>query len=216
MPSTASRPAAVALLADLAAALRRRRLRGYVFGAQAAVAYGRPRMTADVDVTIDLAQTSTLTLVDDLSRAGFDLWFDPWGSGSPFGALRPKPRIDLGEAFLREARLLPLVHRATCMPIDVVIAASSLHVEFLARRRLIDLGGLRVPMISPEDLIVTKVLAGRPKDLEDVRGVLLEQHDLDRIRELLGELEAALGEDRLLRRLERLLRKARTTVVRRQ
>ncbi|XYI04185.1 nucleotidyl transferase AbiEii/AbiGii toxin family protein [Sorangium sp. So ce1128] len=175
--------------------MRRRRLRWYVFGAQAAVAYGRPRMTADVDVTIDLAQTSTLTLVDDLSRAGFDL------------------RIDLGEAFLREARLLPLVHRATCMPIDVVIAASSLHVEFLARRRLIDLGGVRVPMISPEDLIVTKVLAGRPKDLEDVRGVLLEQHDLDldRIRELLGELEAALGEDRLLRRLERLLRKASAT-----
>ncbi|KYF89799.1 hypothetical protein BE20_19620 [Sorangium cellulosum] len=198
-PSTASRPAAVALLADLAAALRRRRLRWYVFGAQAAVAYGRPRMTADVDVTVDLAQTSSLALVDDLSRAGFDL------------------RIQLGEDFLREARLLPLVHRPTSMPIDVVIAASSLHIEFLARRRLIDLGGVRVPMISPEDLVVTKVLAGRPKDLEDVRGVLLEQHDLDldRIRDLLGELEAALGEDRLIRRLERLLRKARTTVARR-
>ncbi|WP_437582036.1 nucleotidyltransferase [Sorangium sp. So ce887] len=188
------------MLADLAAALRRRRLRWYVFGAQAAVAYGRPRMTADVDVTIDLAQTSALTLVDDLSRAGFDL------------------RIHLGEDFLREARLLPLVHRSTSMPIDVVIAASSLHVEFLARRRLIDLGGVRVPMISPEDLVVTKVLAGRPKDLEDVRGVLLEQDDLDldRIRELLGELEAALGEDRLLRRLERLIRKARATAARRQ
>ncbi|XXT17189.1 hypothetical protein WME94_43880 [Sorangium sp. So ce429] len=85
-------------------------------------------MTADVDVTVDLAQTSTLTLVDDLSRASFDL------------------RIDLGEDFLREARLLPLVHRPTCMPIDLVIAASSLHVEFLAHRRLIDLGGMRVPM----------------------------------------------------------------------
>ncbi|WP_437651447.1 nucleotidyltransferase [Sorangium sp. So ce362] len=180
--------------------MRRRRLRWYVFGAQAAVAYGRPRMTADVDVTIDLAQTSALTLVDDLSRAGFDL------------------RIHLGEDFLREARLLPLVHRSTSMPIDVVIAASSLHIEFLARRRLIDLGGVRVPMISPEDLVVTKVLAGRPKDLEDVRGVLLEQHDLDldRIRELLGEIEAALGEDRLLRRLERLIRTARATAVRRQ
>ncbi|WP_438012036.1 DUF6036 family nucleotidyltransferase [Sorangium sp. So ce321] len=198
--------------------MRRRRLRWYVFGAQAAVAYGRPRMTADVDVTVDLAQTSTLTLVDDLSRAGFDRWSDPWGSGSPFGALRPKPRMYLGDDFLREARLLPLVHRPTGMPIDVVIAASSLHTEFLDRRRLIALGGVRVPMISPEDLVVTKVLAGRPKDLEDVSGVLLEQTDLDleRIRGLLGELEAALGEDRLLRRLERLIRKARTTVVRRQ
>ncbi|WP_438005132.1 DUF6036 family nucleotidyltransferase [Sorangium sp. So ce321] len=65
------------------------------------------------------------------------------------------------------------------MPIDVVIAASSLHIEFLERRRLVALGGVRVPMTSPEDLVVTKVLTGRPKDLEDVRGVLLEQHDLD-------------------------------------
>ncbi|WP_437904700.1 DUF6036 family nucleotidyltransferase [Sorangium sp. So ce327] len=103
------------------------------------------------------------------------------------------------------------------MPIDAVIAASSLHVEFLARRRLIDLGGVRVPMISPQDLVLTKALAGRPKDIENVRGVLPEQHDLniDRIRELLGELEAAVGDDRLLRRLERLIRKTCTTLVRR-
>ncbi|WP_437904696.1 hypothetical protein WME95_40865 [Sorangium sp. So ce327] len=43
--------------------------------------------------------------------------------------------------------------------------------------------------------------------------MLLEQHDvdLDRIFDFLGELEAALGEDRLLRRLERQIRKACAT-----
>lgn len=154
-------------------------------------------MTADVDVTVDLAQTDTLTLVDDLSRSGFAL------------------RFPLGEDFLREARLLPLVHLPTAMPIDLVIASSPLHREFLERSRPVDIGGVRVPMISPEDLVVTKVLAGRPKDLEDLRGVLLEQPglDLDRVRELLGELEAALGEDKLLRRLERAIRKARSAAA---
>jgi len=172
--------------------MRKRRLRWYVFGAQAAVAYGRPRMTADVDVTVDPGETSTLALVDALARAGFDL------------------RIDLGEDFLREARLLPLVHRPTAMPIDVVLAGPGLHGEFLARRRLVDIGSVRVPMISPEDLVVTKVLAGRPKDLEDLRGVLLEQEELDlaHVRALLGEMEEALGDDRLLRRLERIIRAA--------
>jgi predicted nucleotidyltransferase len=196
--SIASRPAAVALLADFAAAMRRRRLDWYVFGAQAAVAYGRPRMTADVDVTVAIEQLGTLTLVDELSRAGFDL------------------RVALGEDFLRDARLLPLVHRSTAMPVDVVLAGSSLHLEFLARRRLVDVGGVRVPMISPEDLIVTKVLAGRPKDMEDVRGVLLEQPrlDLERVRELLGELEVALGDDQLIRRFERLIRRPRVTRAR--
>jgi hypothetical protein len=172
--------------------MRKRRLRWYVFGAQAAVAYGRPRMTADVDVTVDPGPTDTLALVEALSRAGFVL------------------RADLGEGFLREARLLPLVHCRTAMPVDVVLAGPGLHGEFLARRRLVDVGGVRIPMISPEDLVVTKVLAGRPKDLEDLRGVLLEQEDLDldRARAVLGELEKALDDGRLLRRLDRIVRRA--------
>jgi hypothetical protein len=55
---------------------------------------------------------------------------------------------------------------------------------------------LTVPIISAEDLVVTKVLAGRPKDLEDIRGILLAQSDgLDTgaVRRLLGQLESALG-----------------------
>jgi predicted nucleotidyltransferase len=150
-------------------------------------------MTGDVDVTVEAGEGGALGLVDHLARAGFDL------------------RIDLDESFLREARLLPLVHRSTGMPVDVVIAVSELHGELLDRRRLVDVGGVRVPLISPEDLVVTKILAGRPKDIEDVRGVLLEQEGLDvaRIRELLGELEAALEDTRLLRRFERVFGKAR-------
>jgi hypothetical protein len=37
--------------------------------------------------------------------------------------------------------------------------------------RATDLGGTSVPLIDPEDLIIAKVLAGRPKDVEDARGV---------------------------------------------
>jgi hypothetical protein len=71
--------------------------------------------------------------------------------------------------------------------IRVGAALRSVHV---ARLR-----GVRVPVISPEDLVVTKILAGRPKDLEDVRGVLRQTgagFDLERVRSLLALLEAAL------------------------
>jgi hypothetical protein len=40
-------------LGALAAVLDRAGVRWYVFGAQAVVAYGRPRLTADLDVTVD-------------------------------------------------------------------------------------------------------------------------------------------------------------------
>ncbi len=150
-------------------------------------------MTADVDVTIELRDIDVLGLVRALRRAGFRL------------------RMDFDDDFLRASRLLVMVHTATSMPLDVLLSSTRLHAEFLSRARLIDVGGVQVPMMSPEDLIVTKILAGRRKDLEDVRGVLREQTALDmgRIRDLLGQLEAALDEPRLLRRFERLARAAR-------
>lgn len=69
-----------------------------------------------------------------------------------------------------------------------------------------------MPVISAEDLIVTKILAGRPKDLDDVRGILLErlpQLDLSTLRSTLGLLEAALSQSDLLPQLEAELARAR-------
>ena len=62
-------------------------------------------------------------------------------------------------------------------------------------------------MITPEDLVVTKILAGRPKDVEDVRGILRVRGDAidpGRVRRLLGLLEAALGQGDLVPAFEEL------------
>ena len=59
---------------------------------------------------------------------------------------------------------------------------------------------MRVPVISPEDLVVTKILAGRPKDLEDVRGILRQAgatFESKMVRALLASLEAALDRSNL-------------------
>ncbi len=47
-----------ALLADLASGLSSLKLRWYVFGAQAAVVHGSGRLTADVDVTVDIGDSA--------------------------------------------------------------------------------------------------------------------------------------------------------------
>jgi Nucleotidyltransferase of unknown function (DUF6036) len=78
--------------------------------------------------------------------------------------------------------------------------------DFLERAISIDLQGTPIPVISPEDLIVTKILAGRPKDLEDVRSVTHERRaslDADRIRSVLGLLEQALTQSDLLPQFEK-------------
>jgi hypothetical protein len=182
-PFVPSPPAApVDLIAALAEALRSVGARWYLFGAQAALIWGRPRLTADVDVTVRLEPEDPDALVRAFAQRGFRL------------------RVDTGDDFVRRTRVLPFVFVPNGLPVDVVLAGPGLEELFLSRAVQVRIGGTAVPVISPEDLIVTKVLAGRPKDLEDVRGILIErlgQLDLAAIRSTLASVEAALGQSDL-------------------
>ena len=174
-------PAALELLTDLSKVLSHWG-RWCVFGAQAVIAYGVPRLSADVDVTVDLVPHEPERFVREMEEAGFDL------------------RVEDPD-FVRRTRVMPFVHVATAMPLDVVLAGSGLEDEFLDRARATDLGGISVPLIDPEDLMIAKVLAGRPKDIDDARGVWRlhgQALDAGRIRRILRLLEEALSQSDLL------------------
>ena len=47
----------------------------------------------------------------------------------------------------------------------------------LGRAGTMDLAGTPVPFAAAEDLIIHKLFAARPRDLEDVRGVVLRKGD---------------------------------------
>jgi hypothetical protein len=122
-----------------------------------------------------------------MQKAGFDL------------------RVDNVEEFVRRTRVVPFVHRATQIPVDVVLAGSGIEDGFLERARPVDVGGVTVPVISPEDLLITKTLAGRPKDVEDVRGILRErlvELDIPRVRRILRQLDESLSRSDLERLFE--------------
>ncbi len=181
-----TRSSAVELLAALARALGRRRW--YLFGAQAVNVYGRPRMTADVDVTVEIERARLPAFVAQLEREGFQL------------------RVANAREFVKATSVLPFVHSSTGMPLDLVVAGSALERMFLDRAQPIDIGGVVVPVISPGDLVVAKILAGRPKDLDDAAGVLRERGrsiDVKAVRALLCEIEEALAQSDLIPALER-------------
>lgn len=182
-------PAAVAVLADLSKVLEPWGP-WYVFGAQAVSAYGLPRLSADVDVTLSLQPDDPGRFASAMAVGGFTL------------------RVDDPE-FVRTTRVMPFVHTSTGMPLDVVLAGSGLETEFLRRARVIDLGGTAVPVIDPADLIIAKVLAGRPKDLDDARGVwraLAPELDAKRIVSILTMLEEALAQSDLVVAFEAIRR----------
>ena len=159
----------------------------YVFGAQAVQVWGLPRLSADVDVTIRLRSKELAPFLAAMKAAGFSC------------------RVPDPEAFARETRVLPFVHEASRIPLDAILAGLGPEEEFLARAQTVAIEGIRVPVISPEDLVVTKILAGRPKDLGDVRGILRQaspQFDFSRVRSLLDALEDALSRSDLVRLYE--------------
>jgi hypothetical protein len=171
------------LLADLAAAFAPAGVGWYLFGAQAAIVYGAARLTADVDVTVRLPDAmSSQNLAQHLVDRGFRLRVsDP--------------------AFIERTRVMPFVHHATALPLDVVLAGPGIEDQFLSRVHVRSIEGVQVHVASPEDVIVMKILAGRPKDLDDVRAVVVAlggQLDREYIEKTLTVLEEALSQSDLL------------------
>ena len=162
----------------------------YVFGAQAAILHGSARLSADVDVTVDLRGESRPTpLVGPLAAAGFT-------------------RRELDDAAVEATRVLPVTHRVTSIPVDIVLAGPGLEALFLERARPMDVGGVRVPVACAEDVVAMKLLAGRPKDFEDVEAIVAAHGarlDLDLVRATIALLEGALDRNDLSRALDRAL-----------
>lgn len=175
--------AAGRLLRALAPVLRRYGDSWYLFGAQAATIWGRPRLTGDVDVTAFLEPDAPEAFVADMRTAGFTL------------------RVPDAEEFVARTRVLPFLHGETRLALDVVLGGPGPEEEFARGAKVVDIDGTPVPVLAPEELVVTKILAGRPKDLEDVRGILKAQgrsFDAARARRLLRMLETALDQSDLM------------------
>jgi hypothetical protein len=170
-------------LRDLAGVLDALGLRWFLFGAQAAILYGSTRVTEDIDVTVELGGLPTRKLAKALSRSGFAL------------------RFAATEAFVDRTRVLPAIHASTDVPVDIVFAGPGLEELVIARIVRHEREGLSIPVVSPEDLVVLKILAGRPRDLEDARSVVQSRKaSLDdvQIEETLALLEEALSQSDLL------------------
>ena len=182
------------LLADLSRGFAAGGIRWYLFGAQAAIVYGVARLTADVDVTAQApADLTTTAWLPAIEAHGFERRF-------------------ADAQFIAQTRVVPLVHAATGLPVDIVLAGPGLEEEFLDRAVMHNIDGVAVPVIQVCDLIVLKILAGRAKDIEDVTALLRIQAgsiDEQRIRSVLTRLERALGQSDLLPSFDAVQQRAR-------
>jgi predicted nucleotidyltransferase len=138
--------------------------RGVIVGGIAASLLGSPRYTADLDAVFLLTLNDLPRLMDDATKLGIE------------------SRIDDPIGFARKNRILLLRHALSGTDIDLSLGILPFEVEMVERSREIDVGPLRLRLPTPEDLIIMKAIAHRPKDLGDIQAVAANYPDLDKER----------------------------------
>jgi predicted nucleotidyltransferase len=149
------------LIARIAASLNVRKIPYMIIGGQAVLLYGEPRLTRDIDVTVGAG----VSWLPDLLRSVEDI------------DLICLP--DDVDSFVRRTMVLPTQHEETGIRVDFIFSYTSYEIEAIARAHKVSISGQEVAFASVEDLIIHKIFAGRPRDLEDVRSVLLRNPDVD-------------------------------------
>ncbi|MEO6080491.1 MAG: nucleotidyl transferase AbiEii/AbiGii toxin family protein [Steroidobacteraceae bacterium] len=117
-------------------------------GAYAVAAYGFPRATKDIDILVRPTRDNASSLMRALSRFG-----------APLGGVS-------ADDFSTEGVVFQIGNSPR--RIDILTRISG--VEFqqaYERRRIVELEGIEVPVISLKDLIVNKRATGRTQDLAD-------------------------------------------------
>ena len=147
-----------------------------IIGGQAVLLYGSPRLTVDIDVTLGIG-AEKLPLVVDLLRE-IDLTIIP---------------ENLTE-FVGETSVLPAKDELTGIRVDFIFSFTPYEQRAIKRANDITFGDVKVKFASVEDIIIHKIFASRPRDIEDVRSILLKNRDIDieYIKEWLKEFSASM------------------------
>lgn len=124
-----------------------------IIGGIAAGALGEPRLTGDIDIDILLDKSRIKEFLDRAREAGFKV---DKKKCLRTGEERGVFQISYGE-----------------FHIDFIIASIELEKEAFKRKKAIKLYGLKAFFPTPEDLILLKIISGRPQDLLDVEKVAI-------------------------------------------
>lgn len=150
------------VLREVTHLLESRRIPYAVMGGIALQAWGRERTTKDIDVSISLSEAKAEDFLRDLKSLGF----------------RVRRRAEaIGQFKLVETEYTP-PRLGIPIGLDLFISEVEYQRQVLNRARSVDVLGKTIKLISPEDLILNKVLSSRPLDLGDVRSILTEQKGL--------------------------------------
>jgi hypothetical protein len=167
------------LLKRIAVELQTRSIPYMVIGGHAVLLYGEPRLTKDIDITLGVGIDRVADVVAVVER------------------LSLKVLVDDAWAFVRETMVLPVADEEVGIRVDFIFSFSPYERQAIGRGNMVRVGDTGVCFASLEDLVIHKIVAGRPRDIEDVRTMLLKNPDYDRayVEKWLKEFDASMDRE---------------------
>jgi hypothetical protein len=181
------------LLGRLARTLDEHGLPFMVIGGQAVLLHGEPRLTQDIDLTLGVGPAH----LDEVLSA--------------CGALELRILPENVREFVRSTFVLPTMDQETDIRVDLIFSTTPYEASAIRRAVRVEVGGGPVPFASAEDLIIHKLFAGRPRDIEDAVGVIRRrgaEMDWDYTERRVGEFAAVPGRGGLIETLAELKKEA--------
>lgn len=150
-----------------------------IIGGQAVLLYGEPRLTKDIDITLGVGADKYKIVIDVTS------------------ALNLKLLVDEPQSFVNQFMVLPVIDEESKIKIDFIFSFTLYENEAIKRAKKVKLEKVEVNFASLEDVVIHKIFAGRPRDLEDVKIILLKNKNYDDkyILKWLTEFDKTLSED---------------------
>lgn len=151
---------------DVLSRLQDAGVRFLVVGAVAMNLHGVPRMTADLDLLVELSEPNLTALVEALEALGYKPRLPVPASSLLDPALRREwvERSNL-KAFTFVHSLRPL------QEVDLLIESPVPFEEADSHKKVLTAGRLRIPVVSLDHLITMKRAGGRAQDAMDVEAM---------------------------------------------
>jgi predicted nucleotidyltransferase len=185
----------LAALADLVKWLDDTKMPSMIIGGVAASILGQPRLTQDVDALAILPEADWDNAVFSAARHGIF------------------PRVDNALDFARRSRVLLMRHAESGIDIDLTFGRLSFEQTAIDNSELHDIGGLRVRLPRVEDLLIMKAVARRPKDLQDIEGLLAAHPDADivAVRQWVREFATAMTMSDMLDDFDKVVARSKSS-----
>jgi predicted nucleotidyltransferase len=136
--------------------------RGVIIGGTAVSILGKARYTEDIDAMFFLSTKDIPHFLDEARKEGIEA------------------RIENAAEFAKKTRVLLLKHVITNTKIDISLGILPFEQEMIDRSIVHQVDAtLQIRLPTPEDLIILKAVAHRPKDLEDIRILVDKYQNLD-------------------------------------